>query len=189
MEEATKNVVYINYCDEINLAKTKAFMGGISDIVSKQHPDVLYILFASSGGLIDSGIALYNFLRALPVEIIMHNIGNIDSIANVVFLAAETRYTSVHSSFLFHGINWNFGPNASVNKNQINEIMSYFKLSESKIAGIITERTKLTTEEVMALSSHGESKNAEYALAKGVVSEIKDPRIPKGANILSFNIN
>jgi len=67
-------------------------------------PDVLYFLFSSNGGSVNAGIALYNFLRALPVEIIMHNTGSIDSIATVIFLAADKRYAALHSTFLFHGV-------------------------------------------------------------------------------------
>jgi len=50
------------------------------------------------------GVTLYNFIRSLPVKTIMHNIGIIDSIANVVFLAANERYANPSSSFLFHGV-------------------------------------------------------------------------------------
>jgi len=116
MDNAQK-VIYVNYCDEISMVKVKAIMGALSEIINREKPDTIYCLFSSSGGHVESGIALYNFLRALPVGIIMHNTGSIDSIANIVFLAADTRYSSVHSSFLFHGINWNFGANISLNKN------------------------------------------------------------------------
>ena len=183
-----KKVIYVNYYDIINDVKVKAIMAALSDIINRDKPDTIYFLFASAGGGVDPGITLYNFLRALPVEIIMHNTGNIDSIANVVFLAADTRYTCVHSSFLFHGIVWNFAANSAITKSQLSENLSSLNLLESKIAGIITERTNLTTPEVAALFAQGESKDAAFALSKGVVSEIKDPEIPMGTNILSFNL-
>jgi len=183
-----KKVIYVNYCDAINEIKVKAIMGVLSEIINRERPDIIYCLFSSSGGLVESGITLYNFLRALPVEIVMHNTGSIDSIANVIFLAADTRYASVHSSFLFHGINWTFEAKTSLTKSQLTEILSNIDSSEAKISGIITERTKLTTEDVRSLFGQGESKNSEFALSKGVVSQIKNPEIPKGNNILSFNL-
>jgi len=72
--------------------------------------------------------------------------------------------------------------------NQLTEILSGLALSESKISGIITERTQLTAQEIQALFSQGESKDPTFALAKGVISEIKNPSIPKGVPILSFNL-
>lgn len=183
-----KKVFYVNYCDDINVPKVKAIMAIITEIITKEKPDTIYFLFASTGGLVEPGIALYNFLRSLPVEIIMHNTGGIDSIANVIFLAADTRYASVHSSFLFHGVNWNFEAKTALNKNQLKEVLSGIDSSESKISGVITERTKLTAEEVSALFGQGESVNAEFALSKGVITEIKNPKIPKGAPLFTFNL-
>jgi len=109
-----KKTFYVNYCDEINPIKVKAIMAIFSEIIKTEKPDIIYCLFSSGGGNVEPGIALYNFLRALPVELIMHNTGNIDSIANVVFMAADTRYAATHSSFLFHGVNWNFAANTDL---------------------------------------------------------------------------
>lgn len=92
----SKKVIYVNYCDWINEAKVKAIMAALADLINREKPDTIYSLFSSPGGQVESGVTLYNFLRALPVEIIMHNTGSIDSAANIVFLAADTRYASVH---------------------------------------------------------------------------------------------
>ncbi len=188
MSSPNKKTIYVNFFDIINDAKVKTIMAGVSELINQQKPDIIYCLFSSSGGGVEAGITLYNFLRALPVEIVMHNTGSIDSIANVIFLSANTRYTSVHSSFLFHGVNWNFAANASLNKGQLAETLSNIDVSEAKICGIITERTKLTAPEVQALFSQGECKDPNFALSKGIVDEIKNPLIPKDVPILSFNL-
>jgi Clp protease len=52
--------------------------------------DNFYVLL-KPGGSIQSGIALYNFLRAIPATVTTHNVGNVDSIGNAVFLAADER--------------------------------------------------------------------------------------------------
>lgn len=131
-----QKVIYVNYCDAINEIKVKAIMSALSDIINREKPDTIYCLFSSTGGQVEPGIALYNFLRALPVKIIMHNTGSIDSIANIIFLAADTRYASVHSSFLFHGINWNFAANTSLNKSQLTEILSNMRLLKNPLCNI-----------------------------------------------------
>ena len=101
-EAPLSSTTYISYFDVINEAKAKAFMAACADAVAQTRPSRLYFLFSSSGGSVDAGIALYNYLRALPVPIVMHNTGSIDSIANVVFLAADERYANPHSIFLLH---------------------------------------------------------------------------------------
>ncbi len=188
MVSTSNKAIYVNFFDAIIDVKVKAIMGAVSEIINQRKPDVIYCLFSSSGGQVEAGIALYNFLRSLPIEIIMHNTGSIDSIANVIFLSANTRYASIHSSFLFHGITWNFPANTSTNRNQLTEILSGLDASETKIRGIITERTRLTPEEVQALFTQGECKDPNFALSKGIVNEIKNPAIPKDVPILSFNL-
>lgn len=180
--------IYVNFFESIDPIKVKQLMALLSEIINKEKPDVIYCLFSSFGGNVDSGIILYNFIRSLPVEFVMHNTGSIDSIANVIFLSADTRYASLHSSFLFHGIVQNVNASSSLTKNTLQEWLSGINVSESKIAGIIAERTNLTTDEVKALFYQGEVKGTEYALEKGIVSEIKNPVIPKDALIISFNL-
>jgi ATP-dependent protease ClpP protease subunit len=153
----------------------------------KHKPDTIHCLFSSSGGFVDPGIALYNFLRSLPIELIMHNIGSVASAANAVFLAGEKRYAAAHSSFLFHGITWTFN-NVSLTKSQVVETLSGLSIAEEKICGVLTERTQLVKTEIEELFRQGESKDPAFALSKGIVHEIRNPTIPKDAPMFSFNL-
>jgi ATP-dependent Clp protease, protease subunit len=187
--QQTIDTIYVNYFDAIDDAKTKALMAICSDIVAKQKPKTIYFLFSSLGGSVNSGVTFYNFLRALPVEIVMHNNGSIDSIANVIFLAGSKRYAARHSSFLFHGINWNFPQGASLTFNQLTESLSLFKREETKIASIVTERTKMTEPEIRELFRQGESKDLQFAVEKGIIHEIRDPLVPKDAPLVTVNLS
>jgi ATP-dependent protease ClpP protease subunit len=184
-----QDTIYVNYFDNIDEAKTKALMAICTDIVAKQKPKTIYFLISSVGGSVNAGVTFYNFLRALPVEIVMHNTGSIDSIANVVFLAASKRYASLHSAFLFHGISWNFPQGASLSYTQLMETLSRFKQEEAKIAGIMAARSKLTETEIKALFSQGESKDLTFAIEKGVIDEIRDPSVPQDAPIITVNLS
>ena len=183
------DTIYVNYFDSINDAKTKALMAICSDIVAKQKSRTIYFLFSSVGGQVNAGITLYNFLRALPVEIVMHNNGSIDSIANVIFLAASKRYAAKHSSFLFHGISWNFGAGANLSFSQLKENLSSFEREETKLVSIIAERTTMSEAEVKELFRQGEAKDLKFAIDKGVISEVKDPSVPKDAPLITVNLN
>ena len=59
--------LYISYYDAINDQKTRALMALCANVIAQQSPDRLYFLFSSTGGSVDAGIALFNYLRALPV--------------------------------------------------------------------------------------------------------------------------
>jgi ATP-dependent Clp protease protease subunit len=178
---------YLSYYDSINEPKAKSFMQTCTDVIHRNKPKQLYFLFSSTGGSVDAGIVMFNYLRALPVEIIMHNIGSVDSMANVVFLAANVRYAAPHSSFLFHGIIWPFPQGTQLTYNQLQEIRSRFQIDEAKMTGIIKERTKMSLEDLEKLFGQGESKDATFAMQKGIIQEIKEAKVPDGAPFLSLN--
>ena len=54
-----------------------------------------------------NGMNLYNVMRAMPFKLITHNVGNVDSIGNAIFLAGVARYACPHSTFMFHGVGFN----------------------------------------------------------------------------------
>lgn len=182
-------IFYINYFDGIDVQRIKVLMAVCTDIITKHRPQELHFLFSSPGGQVAAGITFYNFLRSLPVKVVMHNTGQIDSIANVVFLAGEERYATHCSSFLFHGIAAQFPPNVPLTISQLRERESSMKTDENKIARIITERTNLQDEEIRSLFREGQSKNPDFAKEMDIIHDIRDASIPDGAPIISVNIN
>jgi ATP-dependent Clp protease protease subunit len=181
------DIFYLYYYDLINEHKTKLFMDCCTNVIRQHKPKTLYFLFSSQGGSVDAGIVLYNFIRSLPTEIVMHNIGNIMSIANIVFLAGDIRYAAQDSSFLLHGIKWTFSQGAQLTYNQLGETISSFRNEENKMIKIFTERTLLTEEEVRNLFDQGDSKNPSYALSKKIINEVRDIKIPENEQLLSMN--
>lgn len=106
-----EKVVYISFYDQIDPQKVNKFINFIVNTIRQHQPTELYLLFSSNGGDVNAGFVLYNFLLSLrgKIKITIHNIGNVDSIANVIFMSAERRLASPSASFLFHGITMNFG--------------------------------------------------------------------------------
>jgi len=183
------NTFYINYFGPIDERTTNVIMETCASIMTQNQPDCLYFLFASNGGSVNAGISLYNFIKALPTKIVMHNTGRINSIANVIFLAGEERYAVLHSSFLFHGVTWSFNGGANLNLSQIIEAKSGIENDQEKIAGIISGNTSITKNEILELFAQGETKGSDFAQEKGIIQGIKDPQVPKGAPFVSININ
>jgi ATP-dependent protease ClpP protease subunit len=180
------DVVYLTFHDEINLQSVNRVMNFCANSIQQYKPQKLYFLFSSSGGSVDSGVTLFNYLKGLPQEITMHNVGSIDSIANAVFLAGRIRYATPTSSFLLHGIYWNFQQGASLTYSQMQETISRFDAAEQLTARIISERTKLTLEEVRQLFRQGQSKDPKFALDKGLIHEIRDVAVPHGVPLHSI---
>lgn len=178
---------YLSYVDGIDTERVKYVMNVCSNIINQVKPKSLYFLISSNGGDVDPGIALYNFLKSLPLKVVMHNIGSIDSIANVVFLAGKERYASKHTSFLFHGVNLTTKQPVQLGLNQLNEVTSRLKISQDKIAGIVCENTKITRNQIEKLFKEGKTEGVRFALDKKLIDAEKPAEIPLGAPFLSLN--
>jgi len=77
-------MIYVNFHAPINAKTSQILMNVLAQQITKGENEI-YILFSSGGGRVNDGVTLYNYIKALPAKVIMHNIGVVDSIANVVF--------------------------------------------------------------------------------------------------------
>lgn len=147
--------------------------------------DEFNILLSTPGGEVSSGITIYNFLRGIPARITMHNIGNVDSIGNAIFLAADTRMACQHSTFMFHGVGFDVKSTRLEEKNA-REFMRGILADQARIASIIVDRTNINSSRARKLFREATTKNAQDALAAGIVQTIGDVAIPPGADVISF---
>lgn len=73
----------------------------------------LQVHISSGGGDLIAGFTAYHFLKSLSIPVITHNISNVESIANVIFMAGSERRANPGSRFLLHPLHWGFAtPNA-----------------------------------------------------------------------------
>jgi ATP-dependent protease ClpP protease subunit len=100
---APQDTAYITFVADINDVGCRTLLSTVSSLVAAGKQEI-HLLMASTGGNVMHGFSAYNGLRALPVKLVTHNIGNIDSISNVVFMSADDRYANAHSTFMFHGV-------------------------------------------------------------------------------------
>ena len=179
--------VYINFYGPIEFNIAQGLMDLCFRLVS-QGAKSLYFLLASPGGEINTGIELYNFLKSLPIHIVMHNMSAIDSIATVVFLSGDERYACPNSSFLFHGAKTTFLKDTSFDVRQINERASSLEKDEEKIKGIITNSTSITEVEMDEFFVSGQATDLNFAEKKGLINGVKMPDIGRDAPFVNINI-
>ena len=182
------DTLYVHYFDAIDTPRAQHLMRVITEALAKHRPKTLCLLLSSKGGSVDAGIALYNFLRSLPVTVVTHSTGVVKSIANVVFLAGERRSASPHGSFLFHGVMASFPKGHMATLTHLQERLSTLIQDENTLVGIVTAHTSLTESEARAFLHQGEAKDAAFALAKGIVHEVAELRIPAGAPVITGHL-
>jgi ATP-dependent protease ClpP protease subunit len=54
----------------------------------------VHALFQSAGGYVEDGVFFYNFLRSIPIELTLYNVGQISSAGVIAYLRARNRKTA-----------------------------------------------------------------------------------------------
>jgi len=89
----------INFAGSLNQATSDGLRNICLQALHQEAREIRLNL-ACEGGSSFHGFALYGFLRALPVPLVTHNLGSIESMGLIVYLAGQKRLVSPHGRFL-----------------------------------------------------------------------------------------
>jgi ATP-dependent Clp protease, protease subunit len=179
-----QQTVYISFSAEINAHTTESLIAAMANCVGQATE--VHLLLSTPGGAVMNGINLFNVLRAFPFRLVTHNVGNVDSIGNAVFLAGERRYACPHSTFMFHGVSAGIQGPTQLGAKELREGLAGVQADELRIGSIIEQRTRLSHREVVALFRKMRTKDAAYAVSAGIVDEIQDVQIPPGSPVIAL---
>jgi ATP-dependent Clp protease, protease subunit len=177
--------VYVSFSAEINAATTESLISVMSNLVN-QKAKIVYLLLSTPGGNVMHGLNLFNLLRGLPFELITHNVGNVDSIGNAIFLAGSKRYATAHSTFMFHGVGFDLNGPLRLEEKFLRERLDSIMSDQKRIGSIIVERTQITEDSVSELFLEAKTKDAAFAVSNGIIDEIRDVQIPAGGPVISL---
>ena len=146
----------------------------VSDRVGKGARSVLLAL-SSPGGNIYWGVTAYNFLRGLGVEVITHNVGQVDSIASVIYCAGDRRLCVPQGRFLIHGVATQFqGTDVNISEKDLKSRVAGLEQDRDTVATILAARTGKPLGEVKADMLNEKIMNAQEGRDYGFVTEITE---------------
>jgi ATP-dependent Clp protease protease subunit len=177
--------VYISFSAEIIPHTTESLVAAVANFVN-QGTKQIYLMLSTPGGSVMHGMNLYNVLRAMPVELITHNVGNVDSIGNAVFLAGTKRYACPNSTFMFHGVGFDIRQQIRMEEKFLRERLDSIGADQKRIGDIIAERTRISKEDVAKLFLEAQTKDATFAAGCGIVDEVRDVQIPTGSPVVAL---
>ena len=179
-----KNPVCFQFTSDINAITTPVLLGALANAVNEGR-DEIHLFMSTPGGLVADGIAAYNGIRALPIPVLTYNIGNVDSIGNVVFQAGSRRVAAPISSFMFHGVGFDV-QNARFELRQLNERADSIQKDQQLIAEILVGRTQLSISDVEQLFLRTAYLRPHEALDRGLTDEVREVRLPQGVPIFQL---
>lgn len=174
---------FVSFSAEVNPNTSETLIATMSNIVN-QGIKTVHLLISTPGGSVMNGLNVYNVLRGMPIQLTTHNVGNVDSIGNAIFLAGEKRYACPHSTFMFHGVSFQSPGPVSANEKQLLEVLDNVRSDQKKIGSVIKDRTRIGEEAVHSLFLEAQTKDANFALASGIIHEIRDVQIPAGCPVI-----
>lgn len=89
----------------VNQVTVNALIGNCLGAIN-QGATELNIYISSQGGDLVAGFTAYHFLKALPIPVRTHNLSNVESVANIIFLAGSERKANPGCRFLLHPFHW-----------------------------------------------------------------------------------
>lgn len=167
----------INFTGPINASTCGQLIEKASLAVQKDA-SCLLVNIATMGGECSYGFTMYNFLISLPIAVHTHNMGTVESMGNIVFLAGQRRTACVHSKFLFHPFHWHL--QGAVDHSRMSEYAMSLDYDLQLYAKIVAERTanakeQMETEKYLIASPR--ILNPQEAIATGLIETIELPRI------------
>jgi ATP-dependent Clp protease protease subunit len=136
---------------------------------------------SSEGGNMTAGFALYFFLKSLPVPLTTHNIGSVESIAVVIFLAGQQRYACPGTRFLIHPLHWGFGSLVAADHARVSEWRECLDFDAERYASIFLEATTaagIPTDIHNNLFGNARIFDADEAVRAGIAHKAVQSRLP-----------
>ena len=169
-------LIFVNFIAEIN-DKTSSLLMFLLTEQLRSGMNNFRINISSGGGMVFHAVALYNFLSGLKdVYLHTHNLGQIDSAANLIFLAGQQRTASKASSFLLHPPKMGFQAQGMVqfSLQDLKERTLGLEKDERKIAEIIATRLNKDTQSILQMFERRETHSSEEAKNLGFIHSIEE---------------
>ncbi|WP_288477200.1 ATP-dependent Clp protease proteolytic subunit [uncultured Pseudomonas sp.] len=172
-----------HFTASINPVTTSILQDLVLRAVTSGKASKLQIHISTDGGSTSHGFALYNFLRSLPVPVTTVNMGSVESMGVVLYLAGAVRIAAPHSRFLLHPLNWNFNE-GRVDHARLTEHSLCLDNDFDRYSSIFTERTSDAAQPIdiqSCLKNNAKVLTPEDAIAAGLSHETKAVELPSDA--------
>lgn len=136
---------------------------------------------STEGGNMTAGFALYFFLKSLPLPLTTHNIGSVESVGVVIFLAGGKRYACPGTRFLVHPLHWGFGSLVAADHSRVSEWRDCLDFDAERYACIFEEATRAAgVQDDIRTNLFGNARiyDATQAVAAGIIHKAVQARLP-----------
>lgn len=188
MSKGTPNLpiqtAYFSFLGSINEEAASKICASFNHAMNNGAQEI-HLAMSSRGGDVNSGVYLHNYLRSLPVQVRIHALADVQSVAVLVFAAGTVRTCSASTTFLIHPTT--YGPvthamPATVLRERLDSILTM----ETHINRLLSERTSLSNETLQSRLFGDVAISADDALSTGIVHHISELNLPAGQEVFQI---
>jgi len=162
--------VYAVFAGPIDQAGVQRIFNSLTTAIASRVGHV-HLLFQSTGGGIGEGICVYNFFKALTVDLTLYNTGTVASIAVIAFLGAKRRKTSAHAAFMLHRTQTTV---QFTNTEALKSLAESASLSDKRTEAILREYINMPRRKWSQLDHNDLHISAEEAVQFGIAHQIAE---------------
>lgn len=175
--------VWLTFAGMIDNVASGRLFGVLQQVIQVQGTKV-HLLIQSAGGIVGDGVAMYNFLRHLPIELTTYNAGAVESIAVLPYLAGKVRRANDHATFMVHKTA--FPLQAPAGAMELSVRAEASRLFDENVEAILRSEITLPDEKWATHKTSDLVFNATDAMTYKLVHEIADFKPPRGAPLLNI---
>jgi ATP-dependent protease ClpP protease subunit len=180
--------IYASLTGPIDQVMVQRVFQGIT-VAIQASVKTVHLFFHSNGGTVGDGISLYNYFRALPLELHIYNGGTVSSIAVIAFLGARHRYASTYATFMVHrtyATSALFTSAAAANATRLHALTQGLEIDDTRTRSILQAHIKLSDLELDDRLTNEVPFDANAALQCGLISAVREFEPPTGTKL--FNL-
>lgn len=171
---------YIGFHYSIDRQSVANLMTFIERAMSAKAASITLCL-SSNGGAIDQGWYVYEILRGLPVPLITHAIGSVQSAAMYIFMAGRRRYATDGATFMFHPMLFSPAAGQIMRRDDLTYQLDSCDLDLSRAVQTFSRESGLSVAKVRHWFAGERIRDTRFALTNGIIHEIRPLDIPTGA--------
>lgn len=180
-QAALPSDVYATFCGGIDQASLQRLFAGFATAMEAKVGHV-HLLFQSTGGYVNEGIALYNYFSTLPIPLTLYNAGGVSSIGTIAYLGAQKRKVSAHATFMIHRTYRQEFATAARLKTATQNLV----IDDQRTEAILRKHVTLTDEQWTALDYQDVMLNATDAIKAGFAQELGEFAPPFGQQVYNL---
>ncbi len=180
---AGRKVAYLGYTGAIDSEGVGRIAASLNNAVNGSF-DEAQLCFSSLGGYVSDGIYLYNHIRGLPINVVIHNTGSVSSIAVAVFVAGHERYCSPYAMFMIHPTV--MPSQEGMTSERLQSSLNAALADDTRTENILRERAAIPEEILVARRFKDVYITPKEAQIYGLVHAVKEFALPKGHQIVQI---